>query len=439
MDERTGSQVILAGMLSLLGFVVQETTLAKLPEAASEVVVSGDATASAWIEGGRSVVFKGARGSDFECVRSLTINREGTAVAYAAKDRGNWFVVSGSWKSEAYDEVGAPVLQNTGLAFAARKGAAWVVVFDGAAGPEFDRVDFLAVSPAGDHAAYAGRRGKKSTLVSGGRRGPEFDDVRHVTFADAGRLAYVAVLDKESWIIDGNISPTPTISVVQEASTRKTSCLVGLFDATEPAALESFVTAWLDEDEVPTVEVDAKVPWKDVVEVLATCKAAGCRRVAFGPPGSREIFEVFDSVQAVAPIPGVKYSACIGSQRGPLRVYYGGWQTQEFKSIAGLVAGPNRTVAYRATEGDGWFVVKGRGFGQKVKVFKAVEGPVLSPDGARIAYAGNDGQSWRMISGDTASEPYDQVWLPRFNEDMTALVFAARKGRELRRVVLPLR
>ena len=197
--------------------------------------------------------------------------------------------------------------------------------------------------------------------------------------------------------------------------------------------------AWLADDEVPSLEVDPNVPWKDVAEVLARCKAAGCARVKFGMPNTRGIFETFDSVQELAPFPDRKYSACIGTQRGPLRVFFLGFQTQEFKAIAGLVAGPNRTVAYRASEGDGWFIVKGRAYGQKVKVYAAIDGPVLSADGSRIAFAAKDGPAWRMVSGDTVSNPYDRVWLPQFNEDRTALIFAARKGRELLRIVLPLK
>jgi hypothetical protein len=432
--------VIAAAWLAVLALSVQEKSLATLPEKASGVVVNAEATAVAWIEGGRSVVFKGIKGAEFEAVRSLTINREGTAVAYAAKDRGSWSVVSGSWKSEGYDEVGAPVLEGTGLAFAARKGAAWVVVFDGAAGPEFDRVDYLTVSADGDHAAYAGRRGKKSSLVIGDQRGPEFDDVRHVTFAAEDRLAYAAMLDKKWWIVEGTVTPeTPAIAVLKDPATGKTGCQVGLFDVTDPERLKSFVKAWLEGDEVPSLEVDPDVPWKDVTDILGRCKAAGCARVRFGILGSREIFETFDSIQALAPLPDRKFAACIGTQGGPLRVFQGGRQSQEFRAIEGLVAGPKGLLAYRATEEEGWFVVRGRAFGQKVKLYKAIDGPVLSADGTRIAFAAMDGTSWRIVAGETHSGAYDQIWLPRFNADNTALVFAARKGREILRIDLPLK
>lgn len=430
-----------AALFILLALCTQDSPLTTLPENASEIVVNADATAAAWIEGARRVAINGVRGDEYDSIRCLTISRVGAAVAYAAQKNGKWKVVSGTSKSQDYDEIGNVLVEGSGVAFSARKNKGWVVVCNGVEGPEFDQVDSLALTPEGKHCAYAGRKGKASALISGKHRGPEFDDVKGIIFyGDGPRLAYIAVHEGRAWPVEGSLTPESTaIALVRNPGTAKSSTMVGLFDVADPETLKEFVKGWLDEEKTPSLEVDASVPWTEVRQVLAHCKAAGCGNVQFGPPNSRRIFETFDSLKALAGAPDRTNTAAIGTQHGALRVFLGGKQSQDFKSIEGLVAGPNRTLAYRASDGDGWFVVRQFGYGQKVKVFKAILGPVLSPDGSLVAYGASDGNSWRIVAGSVQSDAYDQVWSPLFAPDNSTVTFAARKGREVLRKQLSLK
>jgi hypothetical protein len=425
------------GFLAFL-LLNQDRPLATLPDDASEIVINADATSVAWIEGGRSVVLDGKPGPKFGAVRSLTISRTGASIAYAAKVDGGWVVLSGATRSACYDEVGPPLVEGKGVAFAARKGSAWVVVVNGVEGPEFDGVESLALSPDGTHAAYAGRRGDKATLMLDKDRGPEFDQVKALRFyAEGKRLSYAAVRGTSAWIVEGMVTPeSPAIAIFREPGATKASVLVGLFDVSDPARLRSHVEALLSEGQTVSLEVDASVPWKEVLPLLKRCKEAGCARVEFGVPSPKDPFETFDSLTALAGAPDGKFAGAIGVQNGLLRVFYGGKQSVEYKAIAGLVAGPNRTFAFRVDDGEGWCVVKGIR-GRKGKAYKAVEGPVLSPDGKQVAYAAGDGQSWRIVLEETQSEGYDQVWLPQFIDGSGGVVFAARKGRAILRKALP--
>jgi hypothetical protein len=261
-----------------------------------------------------------------------------------------------------------------------------------------------------------------------------------IFYGEGPRLAYIAVRDNQAWTIDGFLTPeSAAIALVRDPGASKSTTMVGLLDATDPATLKEIVQGWVAEEKTPTIEVDWSVPWTEVREVLGHCKAAGCATVQFGPPNSIRIFETFDSLKALAGAPDRSYPAAIGTQHGVLRVFLGGKQSQDFKSIEGLVAGPKRTVAYRASDGDGWFVVRQFGFGQKVKVFKAIDGPVLSADGSLVAYGASDGNSWRIVAGTVQSEAYDQVWTPLFAPDNSSVTFAAREGRKIFRKTLPLK
>jgi len=430
-----------AAFCILLALSAQESPLATLPENASEVVVNADATAVAWVEGAHRVAINGARGEEYDSVRRLTISKVGATVAYAAQKDGKWKVVSDTGKSPEYEEIGDILVDSGGVAFSAKKNKAWVVVCNGFEGPKFDRVDSMALTPDGKRCAYAGRNGKTSALFIGKYRGPEFDEVKGIIFYGEGpRLAYIAVRGNQAWPVEGFLTPESTaIALVRDPGAAKSMVMVGLFDVTEPKTLKEFVQGWLDEGKTPSIEVDSSVPWTEVREVLGHCKAAGCTNVQFGPPNSRRTFETFDSLKALAAAPDRPNTAAIGTQHGVLRVFLGGKQSQDFKSIEGLVAGPNRTLAYRASDGDGWFVVRQFGYGQKVKMFKAIIGPVVSPDGNLVAYGASDGNSWRIVVGNAQSDAYDQVWTPLFALDNSNVTFAARKGREIFRKVLSLK
>ena len=427
--------MIAAAVLALI-VGVQEKPIATLPENATDVVVNEDASKVAWIEGGRRVVVNGVQGAEFDAVRSLRLHGTGPTVAYAARNGGQWSVVSGSAVSAAFEDVGEPILSETAVAFAARRGVKWSVVHGTNVGPEFNAVSSLALSPDGKSLAYAARLDKTMVLMLGENRGPEFDEVKLISFsADGARLVYGAVHKGTSFTIEGPVVPAdPVVVLKKDEMTERACASIGLFDVRDPEVLKRWIKHFAEDDKVPSIEVSAEIPWKDVRPILALCKSVGCDRVEFGMPSTGGLFETFEALDAVVFVPGMRWVACIGTQQGDRRVIAAGKQSDAYTSIAGLVAGGNRKLAYRASKGGGWFVVLGQR-GKPGPSFAEVGDPVLNPDATQVAYAARDGTSWFIMAGASRSEPFDQVWTPRFNDDGN-VVFAARKGREVWRKIL---
>jgi hypothetical protein len=57
----------------------------------------------------------------------------------------------------------------------------------------------------------------------------------------------------------------------------------------------------------------------------------------------------------------------------------------------------------------------------------------------QLAYAKKADGQWRLVVGDTVSDPFDEVDKPQFRDDGKMVAFGARKGRELWWKVMALR
>jgi hypothetical protein len=424
-------------MIALLVLILcaQDKPLGTMPENASGAAVNAGATAVAWIEDGKKVVCGGIAGSDFDEVRHLRIDGNGV-VAYAARTGTSWVVVCGSEKSKPFDEVTPPLLESGTVAFAGRRGKSWVAVAGEVEGPAFDAISGLALSPDGEQFVYAGRNGTKTRLILGEHRGPEFEKITAVVFSEDGtRVAYAVTQGKESWYVEGLVEPeSASIALYRTEPEGRTLVTLGLYDLSDRAAALKLMKDWEKEEIVPSIEIDAQVPWKDVRPLLQTCRDAGLHQVTFAPPGNHQPFETFDVIDALSISPDGKRVALIGNQGGKKRVFMGGKQSEEFDAVAGLTSGANRSMAYRMKIGSDWFAVLGQR-GKPGDPYKEVGDPVLSPDGKQMAYAAFDGKAWIVVAADRKSDKFDQVWRPVFTED--GVVFAARVGRELKRVILP--
>ncbi len=429
----------MSSLLLALLLCAQDKPLARLPETATEIAVNADASAVAWIEEGKKVVCGGIAGAEFDEVRHLRVDDEGV-VAYAARSGGAWTIIWGKTKSKPFDEVTPPLLEADSLAFTGRRGQSWTAVMDHMEGPPLDAISCLALRRDGLQLAYAGRRGDKTRLILGELRGPEFEKITAIVFTnDGSRLAYAVAEGKDAWFIEGPVVPdSATIALYRRTPDGKTQASAGLYDMTDRDAALNILKQWKEDELALSLEVDAEVPWTDVRPQLLLCKEAGHHRVTFGPPSSRKPFETFDSIDALAGFAAGNRIGVLGSQQGLKRVFMSGWQSSEYEALGGLTAGPRKILAYRAKRGESWSAVLGQR-GKPGDPYKAVGDPVVSPDEKAISYAAFDGKSWFIVAGEKKSDAYDQVWRPRFGPEEGQVVFAARKGREITRVVLSLK
>lgn len=135
-----------------------------------------DALAYAVGQGGAEwVVAAGAHGAPYEAIlpESLVFDASGAVIAYAARKKGAWRVVTGKDESPPYDDVEAPLFvgPSAAVAHVARRGEATFVVLDGHQGPVHADATGLALSPDGRRFLHAARAGAQVEVIEGEVRG----------------------------------------------------------------------------------------------------------------------------------------------------------------------------------------------------------------------------------------------------------------------------
>jgi WD40 repeat protein len=85
-------------------------------------------------------------------------------------------------------------------------------------------------------------------------------------------------------------------------------------------------------------------------------------------------------------------------------------------------------------DGAKWRIVRGDGKGPDSagkEEFLRIAHVAWSRDGAKLAFAGQTNDGWRIVCGEQESDAFDEVGPPRFSSDGAHIAFGARKGREL--------
>lgn len=141
-------------------------------------------------------VINGKKELDFDDVRYLVFNRDGSKLAYAARLKDKWFIVVGEEKGPAFDKVGPPVFSPDGsrLAYAAELTPKEFLVVDGHKGEEFNDISSPVFSPDGNTLAFVARPigSKNATLFVGNKKVAQHPIISDVTFSRSGKLAYAA-------------------------------------------------------------------------------------------------------------------------------------------------------------------------------------------------------------------------------------------------------
>jgi hypothetical protein len=137
----------------------------------------------------------------------------GALVAADGAVRLRQFFVQGGQSEATYDEGEGLVYDGDGrsLAFAARKGASWLLVVNGREGPPFDRVVTPVFSPDGKRVVYRARKDGKRFVVVADTRGktirqhPAYEQVFPVLFTADGKSVAYGVKDgpQLAWKVEG--------------------------------------------------------------------------------------------------------------------------------------------------------------------------------------------------------------------------------------------
>jgi len=141
-------------------------------------------------------VINGKKESDFDDVRYLAFSPDGSKLAYAAKLYDRWFIVTSGEKGPEFDKVGPPVFSPDGrrLAYAAELSGKEFLVIDGQKGEEFNDISSPVFSPDGNMLAFVARPigSKNAALFVGNKKVAEHPIISDVTFSPSGKLTYAA-------------------------------------------------------------------------------------------------------------------------------------------------------------------------------------------------------------------------------------------------------
>jgi len=181
-----------------------------------QLAVSADGAAVAYAarRGRRAhVVVGGAIGPPADAIARLTLAPRGGQVAYAARSGSAWRVIAGGEESGPYDEVRAIAFSPDGarVAWIARAGYSDLVVEGGAlveSAPAI-RGDSLAFAAGGELVYAVRERGGGERVVRGGEAGPRYDEVGPVAVSPDGRRVGYPARRGGTWVVavDGEELP----------------------------------------------------------------------------------------------------------------------------------------------------------------------------------------------------------------------------------------
>jgi Tol biopolymer transport system component len=373
-----------------------------------------------------------------EMPRSISLSRDpGARIHYRASiQRGEESaVVINGQVGPFYNEIDR-VSSDSSLnhvAYWARKGPKWVMVFDGQEGTEYDHTPISELanlydplgapvfSADGSRLAYVGQKGSKYVVVVDGKEGPEFALTTQPVFSsDARRFGYLA-------------APSNTRLYLGSNSVRNGFAVV---DGVEGPQYEA----------VYPIEFTP-----DARHATYAAKRRGKFLVVVDGKESPEYDELFFDDSGSSPLkfsPVGSRFAYVAARNGRWFVVADGVEGTGFSSAPGnLVFSPDgRHLAYAASDGSKSFVVLD---GNRLKEYDGplpelqhpdvrhgVDSLVFSPDSRRFAYwANKNGKAIVVVDGKEGPEYSGKVDSARrgdsppvFSPDSQHLAYAAYKG-----------
>jgi hypothetical protein len=383
-----------------------------------------------------------------------------------------------------------------GVAWSSRGADAKMRVYhDGVAGPPFDELTEVAVSPDGRHWAYAGLRDDTWRAVIDGVEGPPgFDALESFTYSpDGAHLLYLAIVRGERRLyVDGVVRRTAPGSYLRQGFSAD-SAWVLVAETAEVASGHTRVVAVSVETGASIIVLDGTAGGlllsPDGTRAAALARdPAGVRVVSFdtarplaqrrgrafdryltwefgsaGDPlayvavrGGRPVLVIetdeievdgrWEIMGGAAVWPGRRGFGALVRESGTvtLREFFTGRSppAPAYEEAFGLAYGDGgRVHAYAARRGDRWFVVAN---GKEGPPFDAVRPPEFSPDGRFLVYrARRDGKRFVVVAdrdGRTIREdpPFEQVHDVRFTADGRSIGYGVKDGRTIAWRVSPL-
>lgn len=270
-------------------------------------------------------------------------SRDGSRLAFAARDGASWVMVVDGVKSPSYRglDMSQAALKGKRLIYVAQTAAdqKWHLIVDGKAGPAYDTIRSLTVTPDGAHYAFIIEKrsptARPAAVVIDGVEGAIEREITELEQAPDGRVAYMAMRPQTR---PGGNPP---------------HLIVGALDAT----------------------------WTTTFGFPVPAGAAPQQHVAWSADGKR-----FAYIQRNDPNPGVTVMVN-GKAMGPT-----------YNSASAPIWSPDGSrIAYVGTSPTGAFPVID---GQELEGYNWVKEFTWSPDGKRYAFYGaNSTGMWMVVDG----------------------------------------
>ncbi|MFC1522704.1 hypothetical protein ACFL6Y_09870, partial [Elusimicrobiota bacterium] len=358
----------------------------------------------------------GRYGDTSDLTLNLTLNSAGK-LAYKAKKGGKWVVVYDDNTGPKFDEVRNIAFTPKGsLIYNARKGKKWMVVSDNEPGPEFDKIHERIISPKGN-LAYKVKKGNKQLAVLDNAPGTELDEIYELVFSLEGDLAYEARKDGKQFIVC-NKKPGPKF---KEAHTPIFS------PKGELAYIAKKGGKWHVVHNKKTVLSKKSVPKFDEVDNLTfspdgklayTARKGDKWLVVFdGEPGDE--FDYAHNIRFNS-----KGKLAYKAEKGGKQfVVFNNKPGTKFDEVYELVFSPKGKLAYEVRKGKKQFVVFNNKPGTK---FDEVYNLAFSPEG-NMVYSVRKGKKWFVVLDNKPGLKFDEVYELAFSPK-NKLAYTVKKG-----------
>ncbi|MDB4952663.1 MAG: hypothetical protein JWO36_232 [Myxococcales bacterium] len=341
------------------------------------------------------VAIDGERRAAYHGIAGHSIALSPGHLAFAARLGAHWTVVYDGKPSDSWDAIGALVMTRSGeLAYAAERDRGWYVVIDGHPGPRFDAIVAGTLQVGHDAAgfAYVGESAGRVTAVIGGKQGPTFDGIGQLVL-DGGHHAYAARRALEAYVIVDGVTGPPW-SAVSKLALANGHVAYAASDGTDWRVI-------VDGEPGPTV---------DRVSEIVLSKD-GAHHAWIASVAAQDVLAL-DDVPIIA-APKLRARGVVFSPRASSLAYV---EPALPRGERVVVVGPtvdNGTHRTEHTEG---------------AVFDEVGTPTFSPDGQRLAYAAVRGKTWLMIVDGVEHAGGTHVGDPVFSADSRHVAYVARRG-----------
>ena len=356
------------------------------------------------IDGQRRAAYRGIAG------RSIAF-AEGH-LAFAARVGTRWAIVYDGAVGEAWDAIGALVLSRTGqLAYAAERDRGWYVVFAGHAGPRFGSIvaGTLQLGRDEEGISYIGESAGRVTAVVDGKPGPIFDGIGQLV-VDGGHHAYAARLALDAYVVVDGVT-SPRWAAVQKVELSAGKCAYAASNGNDWRVIEDGV-AGPAVDRVLRIVISAdglhhawvaRVADQDVLAVddipLVAAPKLRANGIVFRPNSGGLVY--------VEPVLPRGERVVIAADKGP--GVGEGWRG------GGPGFSPAMPSEARRMEGP---------------VFDEIGVPLWSADGSHLAYAARRDRDWLIVLDGRELVGGKHVGDPVFSRDGSRFGFVARRGKQ---------